>query len=124
MKTWNLLLSDQTTYVLMVVVGIPVVLFRLFGVLFFFESSSLWLLTPAAVIAALLLFALNPPQVPTWMVGVIVALYALSYFNGGWSRLSSRIADERGLMPDLPELILVIVLLLRWWCMRLPGRKA
>ena len=93
-------------------------LFRVFGVLFFAASNSIWLLVPALVIAILLLATAGSKAVPAWVVAGVLGLYALSYQIAGWDRIKLRLSEGADLMPDLAELVLIALLVLRWWQQR------
>ena len=61
----------------------------------------------------MLLIAGDKPG-PGWMVAVACALYLLSYWYGGWDRLRLRISTGAEPIPDLPELVLIVLLFWRW----------
>lgn len=106
-------LTERSVYYLLALGSIVLILFRLFGVLFFATSSSFWLAVPAGVLLLMLLIAGDKPG-PGWMVAVACALYLLSYWYGGWDRLRLRLSNGAEPIPDLPELVLIVLLLWRW----------
>ena len=106
-------LTERSVYYLLALGSIVLILFRLFGVFFFAASSSFWLAVPAGVLLLMLLIAGDKPG-PGWMVAVACALYLLSYWYGGWDRLRLRISTGAEPIPDLPELVLIVLLFWRW----------
>jgi hypothetical protein len=106
-------LTEKSVYYLLALGCAVLILFRLFGVLFFAASSSLWLAVPAGVLLLLLLAAGDKPG-PVWMVVVACVLYVLSYWYGGWDRLRLRLSSGAEPIPDLPELVLIVLLFRRW----------
>jgi len=78
----------------------------------------MWLLVPALVIAVLLLATAGSRPAPAWIIAGALGLYGLSYKIAGWDRIKLRLGEGADLVPDLPELVLIALLLLRWWQQR------
>ena len=87
-------LTEKSVFYLLALGSTVLILFRLFGVLFFAASASPWLAVPAGVLLLMLLVAGDKPG-PAWMVVVACALYILSYWYGGWDRLRLRLEQRR-----------------------------
>jgi hypothetical protein len=113
MTTKSGFLTENGAYYLLALGCTVLILFRLFGVLFFAASSSFWLTVPAGVLLLMLLIAGKKPG-PGWMVAVACALYILSYWYGGWDRLRLRLSTGAEPIPDLPEFVLIVLLYWRW----------
>lgn len=113
MTTKSGVLTERSVYYLLALACTVLILFRLFGVLFFAASSSPWLAVPAGVLLLMLVIAGDKPG-PVWMVVVAFALYMLSYWYGGWDRLRLRLSTGAEPIPDLPELVLIVLLFWRW----------
>lgn len=106
-------LTGKGAYYLLALGCAVLVVFRLFGVLFVAASSSLWLVAPAAVLLLMLMIAGDKPG-PRWMMAAAVGLYLMSYWYGGWERLVLRLRTGAEPIPDLPELVLIVLLFWRW----------
>lgn len=113
MTTNPSILTAKSTFYLLALGCVVLILLRLFGVLFFAASSSLWLAVPAGVLLLMLVLAGDKPG-PGWMVAVALALYVLSYWHGGWDRLRLRLSTGADPIPDVPELVLIVLLIWRW----------
>jgi len=115
-------LTEKSVFYLLALGSTVLILFRLFGVLFFGASASPWLAVPAGVLLLMLLVAGDKPG-PAWMVVVACALYILSYWYGGWDRLRLRLSAGAEPIPDLPELVLIVLLFWRWLEQRRAAEK-
>lgn len=113
--------AASTVYRLLALGCTVLVLFRLLGVFFFADSLSLWLVGPAGVLVLMLIVTAKNPG-PAWMVMAALVLYALSYWHAGWDRLMLRLSEGGDPFPDLPELALLLLLLGRWFALRMRAK--
>lgn len=111
-------MTSRYAFLMLALVGVAVVLFRMFGVFFFAASNSMWLLVPALVIGALLLATAGAKPAPAWLIAGALGLYLWSYKIAGWDRIKLRLSEGADLVPDIPEIVLIALLLMRWWQQR------
>jgi hypothetical protein len=108
-------MTSRYAFWLLAIPGLALALFRSFGVLFFAASNSLWLLVPALVLVLLILITIEDESVSPLVLVAILVAYLLSYVFAGWDRLLMNISNGTGPSLDILELVIISLLLARWW---------
>ena len=94
---------------LLCVVTIGVVLFRLFSVTFFWNSTSIWAVVPSIVIIAMLCVANLPQAARRYMVTALVVCYLCSIYIDGWHIIVTRIAEGGNAWFESTETALIVI---------------
>jgi len=94
------------------IVIIAVVLLRLFGVIFFWASTSTWAVVPALVIVAMLFVAGLAQSPRRYLVSVLAICYLCSIYFDGWPSVTARIAEGGSAWLEVTEAVVVGIFLL------------
>jgi len=106
-------LASPPMFVLLCVVSIPLILLRLFGVLFFAATTSGWAVVPAIALGALLGASHLPLPVRRVIALVALVLYGCSLYFHGWGNIADRLAEGGDPFLDGLEASLLALLALR-----------
>ena len=95
MKAMRLLqwLDSPRLFALLCVAAIPLILFRLFGFLFFASTISDWAIVPALVLCGLIASCRMPQPARNVAAAALLLAYLCSVFFHGWPNLMARLND-------------------------------
>jgi hypothetical protein len=95
---------------LLCLVAVPLILLRLFGVLFFVDTISVWAIVPAVAIIALLALANTSQPIRRGGAVLVFTSYLASVFFHGWPNLMERLAEGGNGLFEGAEAILILIL--------------
>jgi len=93
--------------------AVPVILLRLFGVLFFGGATSMWATVPALTLGALIAVAGNMPAKRRIIAAGLMAAYLCSILFDGWIGIKIRLDEGQDLYFDVFEAALIMILFTR-----------
>lgn len=94
-------------------ISVPLVMLRLFGVLFFADTISGWAAVPAIVICVLLVLPAAPHPWRTIVALTSLAAFVCSLYFHGWPTALARLAGGSDVVLEIIEAILIVFLALR-----------
>jgi hypothetical protein len=106
-------LQSMPLLILLCLVGVPLVLLRLFGVLFFASTTSLWAVIPALALGVLLATSVAPSPMGRILAVSMLCAYLCSLYFYGWPDLMHRLAEEGDATLDGLEGALIFLLVTR-----------
>ena len=106
--------GSQPVYYLVCLISAPDVLFRLFGILYFWTTISSWALVPVIVVIILIIVWHCPLIFRRIGAIFLVCTYFISLYCYGWANMKERLAD--GSYPVFETFENLIVLLLALLC--------
>ena len=109
---------DAPLFVGLCIVAIPVILLRLFGLLFFAGTISNWAIVPAIALAGLLAASRASQAVRRACSIAFVLPYVFSVYFHGWGSLIARLAEGRDGVFEGMEAALILLLGLQSWTPR------
>jgi hypothetical protein len=92
------------------IAAIPLIFLRLFGVLFFVQSTSILAVVPAIVLSVLLLLPQAARRPRQWGALALLAAYLCSVYLDGWNNLRYRLANGGTFPFEVLEATLIFVL--------------
>jgi hypothetical protein len=92
------------------IAAVPLIFLRLFGVLFFVQSTSVWAVVPAIVLSALLVLPHAARRPRQWGALALLAAYLCSVYLDGWNNLIYRLANGGAFPFEVLEAALIFVL--------------
>ena len=105
------------------VAAVPLILLRLFGVLFFASTTSMWAIVPALTLGALLVVAAHSPARRGVFATALLGAYLCSFLFHGWSDMKLRLDEGQSNLLDVLEAGLILVLVLRCLTSRAEHRR-
>ena len=101
-------------FVLVCIVAVPMVLFRLFGVLFFASTTPMWALVPALTLGSLLIISGHMNTKRCIVAICLVVAYLGSVYFHGWADMKFRLDEGQSNWFDILEASLILVLVTRF----------
>lgn len=95
------------------VVAVPLILLRLFGVLFFASTTSMWATVPALTLGSLLFISSRPVARRGIIAIGLIAAYLCSVLFYGWADMKLRLDEGQSNWLDILEAALISVLVAR-----------
>jgi len=112
------LLASPIAFAVLCAVAVPLILFRLFGVLFFAATISGWAVVPAITLGALIAVSPLPSPMRRGVAAIALVLYGCSLYFHGWGNLADRLAEGRTPVFEALEATMLVALALRYFAAR------
>lgn len=106
-------LQSQPVFAVTLVVAVPLILLRLFGVLFFASTTPMWAVIPALTLGSLLVVSSQLAFGRRIMATILGAIYLCSVFFYGWADMKTRLDEGQGNWFDVLEASVILVLMVR-----------
>lgn len=111
--TSGCLLACRLGLVAVYVVAALLVLLRLFGMLFFVSTVSIWALVPAIAISGLLALSIRSARLSVLGSLLMICLYVVYWIMYGGASALERIDDQGSILVDSLEIAVVLFLGIR-----------
>lgn len=112
------LVASPAAFAALCAVAIPLILFRLFGVMFFAETISAWAVIPAITLCALIFASPLPSPMRRGVAVIALILYGCSLYFHGWDNLADRPAEGGTPVFEALEATMLSALALRCFIAR------
>jgi len=110
--------ASPIVFAVLCAVAVPLILFRLFGVLFFASTISGWAVIPAITLGTLIAVYPLPRPMRRGVAAIGLVLYGCSLYFHGWGNLADRLAEGGTLVFEALEATILVALALRCFAAR------